>query len=84
MPPAALVLGTILVSITLIQGPNLRLAKLAAPLVVSYSLYRLPVWFGADDRAQFEAWSGLVIVPWYLAGASTSAWAVLLLRSLRK
>jgi uncharacterized PurR-regulated membrane protein YhhQ (DUF165 family) len=48
------------------------------PLVVSYSLYWLPVWMGADDVAQFGAWAGLFILAWRLAGAGTSAYVVVL------
>lgn len=66
------------------RGRAVWFLPLAAPLVVSYSLYWLPVWMGANDVAQFGAWAGLFIIPWYLAGAGTSAYVVLLLRSLRK
>jgi Flp pilus assembly protein protease CpaA len=37
------------------RGREVWLLPLAAPLVVSYSLYWLPVWMGADDEAQFGA-----------------------------
>lgn len=66
------------------RGPVVWFLPLAAPLAVSYSLYWLPVWMGAEDGAQFEAWAGLFIVPWYLAGAGASLYVVVLLRSLRK
>ena len=66
------------------RGRQVWLLPLAAPLVFSYSLYWLPVWMGADDVSQFGAWSGLFILPWYLAGAATSGYMVFLLRSLRK
>jgi hypothetical protein len=66
------------------HGRAVWLLPLATPLVVSFSLYWLPVWLGADDVAQFGAWAGLFILPWYLAGAGTSAYVVLLLRSLQK
>ena len=59
----------------LVRGREVWLLPLAVPL---------PVWMGAEDGAQFEAWAGLFITPWYLAGAGASEFAVLLLRSLRK
>lgn len=66
------------------RGREVWLLPLAAPLLVSYPLYWLPVWMGAGDEAQFGAWAGLFIIPWYLAGAGTSAYVVFLLRSLGK
>jgi Flp pilus assembly protein protease CpaA len=66
------------------RGRAVWLLPLALPLLISYSLYWLPVWMGAGDVAQFGAWAVLSILPWYLVGACTSACVVLLLRSLRK
>ncbi len=65
------------------RGRVIWFLPLAAPMVVSYSLYWLPVWMGAD-AAEFGAWAGLFIIPWYVAGAGASAYLVFLLRSLRK
>jgi len=66
------------------RGREVWLLPLAAPLVVSYSLYWLPVWMGSNDVDQYGAWALLFIIPWYLAGAGTSAYVVVLLRSLQK
>src|SRR4051812_8816024 len=66
------------------RGREVWLLPFAVPLVVSYSLHSLPVWLGAGDEAQFGAWAALFVIPWYLAGACTSAYFVFLLRSLGK
>jgi hypothetical protein len=65
------------------RGREVWLLTFATPLVISFSLYWLPVWMGAGDVAQFGAWAVLFILPWYIAGAGTSVFVVLLLRSLR-
>ena len=67
-----------------VRGRMVCSLPLGVPLVVSYSLYWSPVWMGANDEAQFGAWAVLFIVPWYLAGAVTSAFVVLLFRHYQK
>ena len=58
------------------------LLALGVPLIVSYSLYWLPFWLGADSL-EAGAWAGLFIVPWYFAGAAVSSIVVALLRIAR-
>jgi len=67
-----------------VRGREVWPLALAVPLVISFSLYWLPVWMGAGDVAQFGAWAVLFIVPWYLAGAGASISVVILLKSLQK
>ena len=59
------------------------LIALVVPLLVSYVVYWSPVWLGADDL-EYGAWSGIIIVPFYPAGAVASAIVVLLFGSVRK
>src|SRR5579863_644549 len=49
------------------------------PFILSYSLYWLPVWLGADP-SEFSAWEIVVIAPWFLSGAIPCAVLVLILR----
>src|SRR5947209_7024432 len=67
-----------------LPGRQAWLLPLAAPFFVAYSLYWWPVWMGSKDVDQYGAWALLVITPWYLAGAGTSACVVFLRRSLRR
>lgn len=46
-------------------------AALLTPLLLSYASYWSPVWFGADP-AEYDTWSFVFIVPWFLAGAVAS------------
>lgn len=45
---------------------------LTVPYLFAHSLYWLPVWLG-EHPSEFSAWSVIFIVPWYLAGAISSA-----------
>jgi len=49
------------------------LGGVAMPLLVACVFYRLPVWLGSTDAAQYSAWTFLVIGVWFLAGAASSA-----------
>lgn len=55
---------------------------LAVPFVFAYCLYWLPVWLGADDVAQYSAWSFLIVF-WFLAGFFPSAFIALIFRKRR-
>jgi hypothetical protein len=56
----------------LASGALTWILGLGAPLVIASSLYWLPVWLGASS-SQYSTWAPLFIVPWYLAGATTSS-----------
>jgi hypothetical protein len=49
------------------------------PLTLSYSLYWLPVWLGAD-ASEYGPWAGIAIGGWFLAGAISSGVVVIALR----
>jgi hypothetical protein len=59
------------------------LFALLMPLVISCSLYWLPVFMGADAY-EYAAWAPIFIVPWYVAGAIASSLVVLLFRGHAK
>jgi hypothetical protein len=51
------------------------------PLVIAYSLYWSPVWFGADS-SEYGVWE-FIIVPWFFAGFFPSAVLVRVLQRRR-
>src|ERR1035437_10397545 len=53
------------------------LIALLAPLVLSFCLYWLPVWLGAN-ASEYFSWAPLFIGMWFLAGAVPSAVVVLI------
>jgi len=58
--------------------PTLRwLLALSIPLVISYSLYWLPVWRGANS-SEYSTWAPLFIAPWYVVGAVMSSFVIYL------
>ena len=57
-------------------------AALLTPLLLSYALYWSPVWFGADPT-EYETWSFVFIVPWFLAGAIASCLSLVVARRRR-
>jgi uncharacterized membrane protein YfcA len=50
------------------------------PLALSVLLYQLPVWLGADDKAQYSTWLSVVIPVWSLAGIVSSVLVLIALR----
>jgi len=52
------------------------------PLVIAYSLYWLPVWLG-NDPSEYGAWALVVVTPWFIAGAMSSAATILVFRKRR-
>lgn len=42
-----------------------------APISISYCLYWLPVWLGAD-ASEYSSWSGVFVIPWSLVGILAS------------
>jgi hypothetical protein len=58
------------------------LSIVAVPFVFAYCLYWLPVWLGADDVAQYDAWSAAIVF-WFLAGFFPSAFITLIFRKRR-
>jgi len=52
------------------------------PFGLAYSLYRLPVWLGAD-ASEYGAWEGICVGAWFLAGMAPSAVILLILRKRR-
>jgi hypothetical protein len=48
------------------------LSVVVVPFVVSFCLYRLPVWLGADS-SEYSSWQFLVVGVWFLAGMIPSA-----------
>lgn len=56
-----------------VSPPTLRMLWIAVvPLIVAYCLYWSPVWLGADP-SEYHAWAFVVVLPWFLAGAISSA-----------
>jgi hypothetical protein len=53
------------------------------PFSLAYCLYWSPVWLGADDIAQYGAWSFLGVGTWFVAGLFPSAILALILRKRR-
>src|SRR3974390_1057595 len=49
-----------------------KLWVVIVPLVIAYFLYWSPVWLGADP-SEYGAWKFVIIPPWFLAGAISSA-----------
>jgi len=58
-------------------------SMLLAPLIVSSSLYWIPVWFGAGS-VEFRLWAFGVIAFWYLCALVVSVPVALLIRRDRK
>ena len=58
------------------------LALVAAPLVLAFSLYWLPVWLGAN-ASEYSSWAGLFIGPWFLLGAIFSVFVGHVVAKLR-
>ena len=63
-----------------------KLWAVTVPFALAYCLYWSPVWLDADQsefhrallRSEYHTWQG-VIVPWFLAGAISSAAIVFML-----
>jgi peptidoglycan/LPS O-acetylase OafA/YrhL len=55
----------------------------AVPFALSYSLYWLPVWLGSDS-SEYGAWQAVFIIPWFAAGAASSALTVWSIRRRRR
>jgi hypothetical protein len=56
--------------------PTLRwLLALIVPLVISYSLYWLPVWRGVSS-SEYSTWAPSFIAPWHAVGAVMSSLVV--------
>jgi len=53
------------------------LSVFVIPLVISFCLYRLPVWLGADG-SEYSAWEFLVVGVWFLAGVIPSVLVILI------
>ncbi len=42
---------------------------IVGPGIASYVVYWTPVWLhGGHNSAEYVAWAGLVVVPWFVAG----------------
>src|SRR6185436_13754080 len=54
------------------------LSAVVVPLVLSFCLYQMPVWLGADSSEYFS-WEFLVLGTWFLAGAIPFALVILLI-----
>jgi hypothetical protein len=48
------------------------LSVVIVPFVISFCLYWLPVWLGADG-SEYSSWQFLVVGVWFLAGVIPSA-----------
>jgi len=80
----AFVVTGISIAIALFSGrlktPAFRwVAVIGAPLLVSSSLYWLPVWLGANS-SEYSAWAFAFILPWSLFGALASLVVVIAVR----
>jgi hypothetical protein len=54
--------------ISFVRPPIVRwLSIVVVPFVISFCLYRLPVWLGADG-SEYSSWQFLVVGVWFLAG----------------
>ena len=67
--------GTVAIGWARIRNRGARWAAAALwPFLLSYSVYWMPVWLGADgDRAQYSAWELLCVGPPFLAGLVASS-----------
>ena len=54
------------------------LGVVIVPCTLAYSVYWSPVWLGADP-SEYHAWALVVVLPWFLAGAISSAAVVWIL-----
>ena len=56
-----------------LSSPSLKWGlALGTPLVLSYSLYWLPTWQGADPF-EYSTWAPIFIGSWYIAGAAAAS-----------
>jgi hypothetical protein len=66
-------------AISFVRPPIVRwLSVVVVPFVISFCLYRLPVWLGADG-SEYSSWQFLFIGVWFLAGMIPSALVVFIL-----
>jgi hypothetical protein len=69
-----------------IRRSGVRWAAAAlVPFVLSYCIYWMPVWLGADgDRAQYSAWELLCVGAPFLAGLVASSLVTLIITRYAK
>jgi Fe2+ transport system protein B len=66
-------------AISFVRPPIVRwLSVVVVPFVISFCLYRLPVWLGADG-SEYSSWQFLFVGAWFLAGVIPSALVVFIL-----
>jgi hypothetical protein len=59
-----------------------RFSIVVVPLILAHCLYWLPIWLG-NDPFEYGAWAMVLIVPWFLTGAFSSALTVLVVQKHR-
>lgn len=47
--------------------------SVVVPFTVAYCTYFYPVWFEHGSSSEYHVWAVLFIVPWFVAGAISSA-----------
>jgi ABC-type Co2+ transport system permease subunit len=65
------------------SNPLKWLLALGAPFLFTYFLYWTPVWLGTSSE-EYSKWAPIFIIPWFAAGAITSALVILFVGALRK
>jgi hypothetical protein len=78
--------GTVALLLPRIRRRGVRWAAAALlPFFLSYSIYWLPVWLGADgDRAQYSAWELLCVGAPFLAGLVASCLVIFIVTRYEK
>jgi hypothetical protein len=66
--------GLVALPVSRITSPQIRWVILCGfPLLLSYSLYWLPVWGGKPYSYEYKAWALACIGPWTLSGFVVSS-----------
>ncbi|HSY48808.1 MAG TPA: hypothetical protein VLC46_08360 [Thermoanaerobaculia bacterium] len=77
---AALIAGmSFIAALALVPVRNVAVrwtTALAIPVLLSYSLYWLPVWLGSNS-AEYSAWAPLFLVGWSVSGAVAACFVLL-------